>query len=120
MSGVKVDRQGKASALKEMIRETKATLHDGHNLVIFPQGTRVPVGAGVDKYPYQVGIAALYLACNVPVVPARLNSGRFWAKGFMIRRSGTIKMEFLEPILPGLKREEFMAKIEELLEKEPS
>ena len=116
MTGVKVDRQGGASALKNLIRQTKSILHKGHNIVIFPQGTRIPFGANVAQYPYQVGIAALYLACDVPVVPVALNSGALWSKSMLIKKSGTITLEFLEPIQPRLKKNEFMEELESKIE----
>ena len=116
MMGAQVDRSGGASALKNLIKQTKSILHKGHNIVIFPQGTRIPVGASVEQYPYQVGIAALYLACNVPVVPAALNSGALWSKSMIIKKSGTITLEFLEPIQTGLKKDEFMKELESKIE----
>ncbi len=116
MTGIKVDRQGGASALKDMIRQTKSCLAKGHNIVIFPQGTRVPAKASVEKYPYQVGIAALYLAANVPVVPAALNSGSLWSKSLLIKKPGRITIEFLDAIQPGLAKGEFMATLESKIE----
>lgn len=116
MTGIEVDRQGGASALKNMIKQTKSILQKGHNIVIFPQGTRIPFGASVVQYPYQVGIAALYLACDVPVVPVALNSGALWSKSMLIKKSGTITLEFLDPIQAGLKKDEFMDKLESSIE----
>jgi len=116
MTGIKVDRQGGASALKDMIKQVKYYLGKGHNIIIFPQGTRVPAAANVEQYPYQVGIAALYLAANVPVVPAALNSGKLWSKGLLIKKSGRITIEFLEPIQTGLSRAEFMDVLENRIE----
>ncbi len=117
MSGVRVDRGGGASALKDLIRQTKFFLHAGHNVIIFPQGTRIPPNATTGDYPYQIGIAALYLACNVPVVPVALNSGNFWRKSLLIKKQGRITLEFMEPIMPGLTKAEFMAQLEERVEK---
>jgi len=116
MTAVKVDRQGGASALKDLIKQAKNILQCGHNIIIFPQGTRVPAKASSEGYPYQVGVAALYLACNVPVVPAALNSGEFWGKGLLIRKPGTIILKFLDPIQPGLKKDEFMKSLENKIE----
>jgi 1-acyl-sn-glycerol-3-phosphate acyltransferase len=47
-------------------------------------------------------------------VPAALNSGVYWT-GF-IKRPGTIVLEFLETIPPGLKRAEFMGLLEKRIE----
>jgi 1-acyl-sn-glycerol-3-phosphate acyltransferase len=85
--------------------------------VLFPQGTRVPVGASVNKYPYQAGITALYLACNVKVVPVALNSGIFWEKNKILKKPGKIILEFLEPIEAGLPKQEFNLKLKEAIEK---
>ena len=80
MSGIKLNRKGGASALKSMIKQSKNYLKNNQSIVLFPQGTRVPLGGEVEKYPYQSGVVALYLSCNVKVVPAALNSGAFWPK----------------------------------------
>jgi 1-acyl-sn-glycerol-3-phosphate acyltransferase len=117
MSGIKVDRRGGASALKELIKQSKTLLAQGHSIVIFPQGTRVPPKGTVEKYPYQSGIAALYLACGVKVVPTALNSGIFWGRGKFAKKPGKITLEFLKPIDPGLPKKEFMAKLENMIEK---
>jgi len=117
MSGITVDRKGGVSALKDLIKQTKKYLADRQSIVIFPQGTRVPVGADAEKYPYQAGIAALYLSCGVKVVPAALNSGIFWQKNKMLKKSGTITLEFLDPIEPGLSKQEFLARLEGAIEK---
>ncbi len=113
MSCVKVDRDGKASALKDMIKQVKHYLQKNHNIIIFPQGTRTPPHASTQDYPYQIGVAALYISAHVKVVPANLNSGEFWGKGFIMKKRGTISIEFLEPIEQGLKKEEFMQVLEE-------
>lgn len=117
MSGIRVNRKGGVSALKDLIKQTKESLAAGQNVIIFPQGTRVPVGASSKEYPYQSGIAALYLASNVKVVPAALNAGLFWPKHKILKKSGKITLEFLKPIEPGLSKQEFNKCLEEMTEK---
>lgn len=117
MSGITVDRKGGASALKDLIKQTKKYLTGGQNIVLFPQGTRVPVGGSVLEYPYQAGVTALYLSCGVKVVPAALNSGLFWGKGKMLKKPGKIILEFLDPIEPGLSKAEFNSRLQEAIEK---
>ena len=116
MTSIKVDREGGASALKDMIKQSKKNLANKHNIIIFPQGTRVPFNANSAEFPYQVGIAAIYLGCNNIVVPARLNSGEFWSKSMLIKCNGKITLEFLEPINAGLKKDEFMKILEMKME----
>jgi 1-acyl-sn-glycerol-3-phosphate acyltransferase len=120
MSGIKLNRKGGASALKSLIKQSKSYLEKGQTIIIFPQGTRVPVQGDIEKYPYQAGIAALYLSCDIKVVPAALNSGLFWPKHQLFKKPGTITLQFLEPINPGLKKAEFMQKLEEVTEKHSS
>ncbi len=116
MSGITVNRNGGASALKDLIKQTKKYLALGQTIVLFPQGTRVPVGAPAKDYPYQAGVTALYLACGAKVVPAALNSGVFWGKNKLQKKAGTITLEFLTPIEPGLSKQEFNKRLEEEIE----
>lgn len=102
---IPVDRGEGAAALRGLIRHARTALAGGRSIVIFPEGTRVAVGA---KRPYQVGVAALYRQLGVPVVPVALNSGLFWGRRQWVKRPGVITMEILAPIPPGLDRETFM------------
>ena len=117
MSGIAVDRNGGASALKNLIKQTKKYLENGQSIVLFPQGTRVPVGDSTEKYPYQAGVTALYLACQTKVVPMALNSGIFWSKNKFLKQSGTITLEILDAIEPGLSKQEFASALEQAIEK---
>ena len=69
-----------------------------------------------EKLPYRPGVAALYSALDVPVVPVVLNSGMHWPKGSFRRYPGTIVMEYLPPIPPGLPRRDFMERLETAME----
>ena len=111
MSGIKVDRKGGVRSLKSVINQAKNYLAKGQSVVIFPQGTRVPIGGLIDKYPYQSGITALYNSCDVKVVPVALNSGLFWPKGQILKNRGTIVIEFLPAIERGLSKEDFSKKL---------
>lgn len=116
MTGIKVDRQGGAASIRDLVRQTKDYLKIGRKIVIFPQGTRVPLDGKTDRYPYQPGIAALYLSCNVKVIPVVLDSGLLWPRNNMITKPGTITLEFLDPIEPGLPKKEFLQKLEKVIE----
>jgi 1-acyl-sn-glycerol-3-phosphate acyltransferase len=61
---------------------------------------------------YKGGIAHLYRMTGAPVVPAALNSGLFWPRRQMLRFPGTIVIEFLPPILPGLTSRAFLERLE--------
>ncbi len=116
MSGIAVDRKGGASSLKEVIRQAKKYFVNDQAVVIFPQGTRVKVGGDVKDFPYQSGVVALYMACEVDVIPVALNSGLFWPKGKILKNRGTIKISFLEPIKTGLDKKEFLQQLQNTIE----
>jgi 1-acyl-sn-glycerol-3-phosphate acyltransferase len=113
VGNIAVERGDGARALRGLVKQAKAALADGRNILIFPEGTRVAVGA---EKPYQVGTAALYRQLGVPVVPVALNSGVFWGRRKFIKRPGVIDVEILPAIPPGLDRETFMATLRERIE----
>ena len=110
---IPVDRAGRASALKRMLSHAKYRRDQGRDILIFPEGTRVAPGA---QKPYHPGVAALYGALDLPVVPVALNSGLFWRRRSFTKLPGTITLEFLPPIPPGMPRKAFMAELEKRLE----
>lgn len=95
---ISVRRKDGSRALIKMIEQAKKCMSQGRVLVIFPEGTRVAPG---QKATYQKGVAALYKALQVPVVPMALNSGLFWGRRAFLKKPGTITLRFLPPIMPG-------------------
>jgi 1-acyl-sn-glycerol-3-phosphate acyltransferase len=112
---IAVDRRAGAAALRQVVAGAERVAAMGRPLVIFPEGTRTPVGS---RQPYQPGIAAIYERLGRPVIPVALNSGLFWARRSFVKRSGTITIEFLPPIEPGLPRRAFLAELEKRIETE--
>jgi len=109
-----VDRKGGAAALRDMVAQARRALAAGRKIVIFPQGTRT---APDEHGPaYQPGIAALYQALALPLVPAAVNSGLFWGRRSFNKKPGRIVLEFLPPIPPGKPRREVMAELEARIE----
>jgi 1-acyl-sn-glycerol-3-phosphate acyltransferase len=110
---IPVDRDKGPTALRRMLREAKKRLADGREIIIFPEGTRRAPGAPPD---YKTGVALLYEALGVPCLPLALNSGLFWPRRSLTRKPGTIVVEFLDPIPPGLPKAEFLARLEGAIE----
>ncbi len=111
MQMIAVDRDAGSRALRGMIASAKAAVAENRPVVIFPEGTRRKIGDAPD---YKPGVAALYAALARPCVPVALNSGLYWQG--LLRRPGTVIIEFLEPIPPGLPRQEFMSGLEAEIE----
>jgi 1-acyl-sn-glycerol-3-phosphate acyltransferase len=110
---IPVDRGAGSKAVRAMIDHAKVRVAEGRPIAIFPQGTRTAPGTW---RPYRIGVGALYEGLSVPVVPMALNSGVFWGRRAFRKRPGTITVEFLPPIPPGLPREEMMRRLEDELE----
>jgi 1-acyl-sn-glycerol-3-phosphate acyltransferase len=88
-------------------------VRNGRQFVIFPEGTRRPPGAPPD---YKAGVGLIYADCGVPCLPVALNSGLFWPRRTFMRYPGTLVVEFLDPLPPGLPRAEFLARLESMIE----
>ena len=110
---IPVDRDKGAAALRRMLREAKKRIEDGRQIIIFPEGTRRAPGAPPG---YKTGVVLLYEALKVACVPVALNSGLVWPRRSFRRYPGTIVVEFLDPIPPGLPKTEFLDRLETAIE----
>jgi 1-acyl-sn-glycerol-3-phosphate acyltransferase len=90
-----------ACARRELARDRQ--------IIIFPEGTRRSPGAD-PRYKY--GVVHLYAEMGVPCVPIALNSGLFWPRRSIRRNPGTIRIEVLDPIPPGLGKDEFFERLQ--------
>jgi 1-acyl-sn-glycerol-3-phosphate acyltransferase len=111
---IAVDRKAGARALIRMTHKAVRQVQtNNRQLIIFPEGTRRPVGAAP---AYKPGIAQIYADCGVPCVPVALNSALFWPRRTFLRYPGTLVVEFLPLVPPGLPRREFVARITTTIE----
>jgi 1-acyl-sn-glycerol-3-phosphate acyltransferase len=108
-----VKREKASAALKALIRDAKVRVAEGRQILIFPEGTRTAPGAPPD---YKPGYIALYESLSVPAVPLALNSGVYWPRRRLWRYPGTIVVEFLPAIAPGLPRALFRSQLETALD----
>lgn len=106
---VPVNRGKRGAAISKMKDDVARGAAVPGQLIIYPQGTRVPPG---ETRPYKVGTGLLYDQLAQPCVPAATNVGVFWPKRGILRKPGLAVVEFLPPILPGLPVPEFMARLE--------
>lgn len=109
MGMIPVDRKRGTKALRLMLRKAEAAKSEGRKIIIFPEGTRVSADSNT---AYHSGIYLMYSRLGLPVVPVALNAGDHWGQETVYRYPGTIRLVFLEPIEPGLPRNEFMARLQ--------
>jgi 1-acyl-sn-glycerol-3-phosphate acyltransferase len=110
---IPIDRNARGGALAGMIDRVRDELARGRQIIIFPEGTRTVPGA---PPAYKQGVTRLYEAASVPCLPVALNSGLFWPRRKFMRYPGTIRLEVLDPIPPGLDTETFAARLEQEIE----
>lgn len=113
MQMISVDRGKRGKAIIKMMADVEAGKADPGQLVIYSQGTRTAPGAGA---PYKVGTAVLYQQLGQPCVPVATNAGYFWPRRGLFRRPGVAVVEFLPPIAPGLDKDTFLARLEDVVE----
>jgi 1-acyl-sn-glycerol-3-phosphate acyltransferase len=110
---IPVDRGRRGQAIRQMLADVAAGRQEPGQLIIYPQGTRVPPGA---RLPYKGGAAALYAELGQPCVPVACNVGLFWPRRGGAWRPGRAVVEFLDPLPPGLPPAELMARLEAAIE----
>jgi 1-acyl-sn-glycerol-3-phosphate acyltransferase len=108
-----IDRSKGPQALAGMNACARRELANNRQIIIFPEGTRRPPGA---EPHYRYGVMHLYMETGVTCVPIALNSGLFWPLRSLRRYPGTIRVEVLDPIEPGLDKAEFFVLLQREIE----
>lgn len=110
---IAIDRAKGGKQMPQLTAKAKAIFAQGRQLFIFPEGTRRPAGA---PPAYKFGVAQLYAATGAPVLPVALNAGLFWPRRSFLIHPGTIIIEFLPVIPPGMQPRDFFRLLTERIE----
>ncbi|MEO8407209.1 MAG: lysophospholipid acyltransferase family protein, partial [Oxalobacteraceae bacterium] len=94
---IPIDRKSGKNAFRQVVTQGKKRLADGQWIIMFPEGTRIPVG---QKGQYKSGAPRLAIHTKALVVPIALNSGECWPKNAFIKQPGTITVSIGPPISP--------------------
>ena len=92
---IAIDRAAGKDALLQVVEQGRARLAEGFWVVVFPEGTRVPVGA---TRRFKIGGAWLATHADVPVIPIAHNAGEFWRRNAFLKRPGEIVVSVGPPI----------------------
>ncbi|MEP3045379.1 MAG: lysophospholipid acyltransferase family protein [Roseibium sp.] len=101
---IPINRGKRSEALAAMVTAARETIAKKRQILIFPEGTRRPAGA---EPKYKFGIAHLYRELECPVVPIAHNAGIYWPRASWIVYPGTVIVEILPRIEPGLPGDQF-------------
>ena len=81
-------------------------------LIIFPQGTRL---LPKDRIPFKKGSSRIYEKLEISCQPIAINSGNTWPKKGSKKINTILTISILESIEPGLGREIFLKKLENVI-----
>ena len=118
---IPITRSNNLQSLKKISKMAKRAINKGRSVLIFPQGTRVPLNSSTEDFPYLPGVYFIYSQLKIPVVPVVHNAGILWPKNSFIKypdkvKSKTITLEILKEIPVGLEKNKFMNTLEHTIE----
>jgi 1-acyl-sn-glycerol-3-phosphate acyltransferase len=91
---IAIDRSNPIQALKEIKKKGIERLQQGNNFLIFPEGTRTPVGQ-IGNYARSGADVAI--SAGVPIIAVAHNAGECWPHRHFIKYPGTIRVVISEP-----------------------
>ena len=110
---IPINRGGRPRAINAMMARARLELRRGRQIIIFPEGTRRPPGR---PRRTNMGWGAFTPSPGCPVLPIALNSGLFWPRRSFRRIPGTVTVEFLDVIGPGLTADVFLERLKTEIE----
>jgi 1-acyl-sn-glycerol-3-phosphate acyltransferase len=113
---VHINRQEGKLAFNSVTRQGKERMAEGAWVIMFPEGTRTPVGK---QGKYKTGGARFAIATGACVVPIAHNAGRVWPRNSFIKYPGIVTVSIGKPIeTAGLSPDEVNTRVEKWIEAE--
>ena len=106
VKSIVVDRQAHSNALRKLVREARDRFAEQRQVVIFPEGTRVPHGTAPQL---QAGFAGIYKLLGLPVVAIAVDSGPLYHRRWKL--PGVITYRVVEVVPPALPRDELEQRV---------
>ena len=92
---IAIDRRGGGAAVQQVLEQGHARLAEGIWVMVFPEGTRMPVG---QTRRYGMSGVLLAQAEGLPIVPVTHNAGYFWPRRGWLKKPGAIRLVIGPPI----------------------
>ncbi|MBW8881760.1 MAG: 1-acyl-sn-glycerol-3-phosphate acyltransferase [Asticcacaulis sp.] len=113
LGAIVVNNCGGHEARKNLASRSADAVKDGRSILIYPEGhLNVP---GTHRR-YRSGVWHMMNNFDMPVVPVATNLGLFWQETDYKKTPGTAVLDFLEPIQPGMAKDEFLALLRDRIE----
>lgn len=95
MRPIAIDRKARSSAVNQVVQQGKERLASGMWILIFPEGTRVPIG---QQRRYGISGGLLASQTGKLIVPVAHDAGRYWARRGLLKKRGTVRVVIGPPI----------------------
>ena len=95
LHAIAIDRKSGHSAVRQVVDQGKQRLDEGDWIIIFPEGTRTPVGQ-TRKYGVSGALLASETGCLI--VPVAHDAGSYWPRRGLRKKPGTIRLVIGPPI----------------------
>ena len=113
---IHIDRGRGRDAFESVVRQGQRKLDQGRWIIMFPEGTRTPVGS---QGKYKSGGARLAVRTAAPVVPIAVDAGERWPKKRFVKTPGLVTVSIGPPIpTVGREPDEVNAEVERWIEAE--
>ena len=96
---IPLDRAATVTTVRRLLRGAERARDAGRQIVIFPEGTRVPVGADA---AIRGGFTLIAARTGLPIYPVATNSGLYWRRRAFTKRPGCVHIHVGAPISPDL------------------
>ena len=95
MHAIAIDRSAGHSAVAQVIEQGKARLEEGDWVMVFPEGTRMPVG---ETRRYGVSGTLLAAESGRFLVPVAHNAGYYWPRRGLMKKPGVVRVVIGLPV----------------------
>jgi 1-acyl-sn-glycerol-3-phosphate acyltransferase len=113
VGAIVLSNQGGEEAQARLNEGIDALKSDGRDVLIYPEGHLSAVG---EKHRYRSGVWRLYTLLERPCTPVATSLGVGWDRQSFFKTSAHVVVEFLDPIAPGLEKDEFLERLETVVE----
>ncbi|HEY7798795.1 MAG TPA: lysophospholipid acyltransferase family protein [Hyphomonadaceae bacterium] len=113
LGAIVIDNCGGPEARKDLAASFAKAAEDKRIVLIYPEGHLARVG---EHHRYRSGVWHMQEASQWPVVPVATSLGLRWQQEDFQKFPGPAVIEFLDPIMPGLGKDEFLKLLEERIE----
>lgn len=97
LSPIAIDRGSGKVAVNQVIQQGKQQLAEGRYIMIFPEGTRMPVG---ETRRYGISGTLLAQEAETLILPIAHTAGHFWPRRGWLKRRGHVVFSIGKPVNP--------------------